>query len=264
MTPLRPAGLVLHDGFSFPMLGQLVESLCQNGLEAGSAAGWCILTPDGRPVRADNGIMVQPEDPRCPVRDFACLVLIGGHWPGPAPWLAALAQDSVPVVLLRAAAQTASEDLGLSWHGPVLLAEPETITPLIRRFLRPSGDAGQDARAGAPDPGPALASARDPLVARTLHRMRQSLETAHRISDLSREMNVGRRMLERRFRADIGLSPQAAYAALRLERAIQLLRTTQVSLSEIAFSCGFCDASHLVRTMKSKLKLAPGTFRQPQ
>jgi transcriptional regulator GlxA family with amidase domain len=48
----------------------------------------------------------------------------------------------------------------------------------------------------------------------------------------------------------------------RVERAKTLLRTTQMSLAEVAVHCGFCDQSHLSRCFREVLGASPGAWRR--
>jgi transcriptional regulator GlxA family with amidase domain len=47
----------------------------------------------------------------------------------------------------------------------------------------------------------------------------------------------------------------------RIERAQELLAVTDLSLSEIAFTTGFSDQSHLTRHFRQLIGVTPGQFR---
>lgn len=114
-----------------------------------------------------------------------------------------------------------------------------------------------------PQPGQQLTRrATDPLVKRAVLRMQQNIEVPKTIDDLARELDVGRRTLERRFRADLGQSPQKIYLELRLDKALSRLGATDDSITAIALACGFCDAPHLVRAMKAEKGLTPAAYRR--
>jgi AraC family transcriptional regulator len=49
---------------------------------------------------------------------------------------------------------------------------------------------------------------------------------------------------------------------LKVERALQLIKNTDDTLTDIAFSCGFADPSHFSRTFKGITNLLPGSFRE--
>ncbi len=48
---------------------------------------------------------------------------------------------------------------------------------------------------------------------------------------------------------------------LRVERAIDLLKRRSLSLTDIAYECGFADQPHFTRTFKRRMGLTPGAFR---
>ncbi|WP_265517180.1 GlxA family transcriptional regulator [Nitratireductor luteus] len=114
-------------------------------------------------------------------------------------------------------------------------------------------------------PGQALTRrATDELVKRAVLRMQQHVEVPKTVEDLARELGVGRRTLERRFLADLRQTPLKAYLELRLERALQRLRSTDATITEIALACGFCDGPHLSRTLKAERGVTPAEYRKAQ
>jgi len=116
-----------------------------------------------------------------------------------------------------------------------------------------------------PQPGQATARrAVDALVKRAVLRMQQNLEHPKTVEDLARELGVGRRTLERRFLADLGQTPLKVYLDLRLERALQRLRGSDASVTEVALACGFCDGPHLSRTLKAERGVTPAEYRKAQ
>jgi len=111
-------------------------------------------------------------------------------------------------------------------------------------------------------PGQALArQTKDELVKRAVLKMQQNIEVPRTVDELALDLGVGRRTLERRFQADLGQSPRAIYLEIRIERAVNKLRSTESSVGEIALSCGFCDAPHLTRTLKAERGLTPSEVR---
>lgn len=116
-----------------------------------------------------------------------------------------------------------------------------------------------------PQPGQRFARpVRDPLVKRAVLRMQQNVEVPKTVDDLAAELKVGRRTLERRFRADLAQSPQKTYLGIRLDNAMLRLRATDDPISAIALACGFCDASHLVRAMRAERGVTPARYRGAQ
>ncbi|MDX3924251.1 MAG: GlxA family transcriptional regulator [Shinella sp.] len=113
-----------------------------------------------------------------------------------------------------------------------------------------------------PQPGaPTGFETRDPLVRKVLLLMQQSLDSPLSIAHISRQMNVDRRLLERRFRAAFQSSPLEIFTALRLDHARYLLRHSDKSVAAIAAECGFCDSSHLGRAFRRRFESTPAQYR---
>ncbi len=111
-------------------------------------------------------------------------------------------------------------------------------------------------------PGQMLArQARDELVKRAVLKMQQNIEQTLSIDQIATALGTARRTLERRFQADLGQSPRRIYLEIRLDRASARLRRTEQSVTEIALACGFCDAPHLARALKTERGLTPGEIR---
>ncbi|TPW30237.1 GlxA family transcriptional regulator [Pararhizobium mangrovi] len=116
-------------------------------------------------------------------------------------------------------------------------------------------------------PQPGQQSARqpkDPLVKKALLHMQQTIETPRPIDEICEKLGIGRRSLERRFLKDVEATPAKVYLDLRLERALQRLRTSEDSVTQVALSTGFCDAPHLSRVLRAERGLRPGEYRRAQ
>lgn len=68
--------------------------------------------------------------------------------------------------------------------------------------------------------------------------------------------------LERLCRRTLGLSPRLLIQRLRIERAVHLILTTDVTLGDIAAHCGFYDQSSFTRQFRAVLGLTPGAYRR--
>lgn len=75
-------------------------------------------------------------------------------------------------------------------------------------------------------------------------------------------VRLSRYHFARVFRRSTGMSPQRYVVCCRLERAQDLMLWTDMTLSRIAFECGFCDHSHFSRTFLKALGEAPRAWRR--
>ena len=74
-------------------------------------------------------------------------------------------------------------------------------------------------------------------------------------------LQCSERTLTTRCRALLGVSPQVAFLAVRLERAHQLLATTDQPIKAIAAACGFNDQFHFSRAFKKRFGTPPSAGR---
>lgn len=77
------------------------------------------------------------------------------------------------------------------------------------------------------------------------------------VTSVARAMRVSRRLAELRFRQVKGTTIGASIAEARVRHAQKLLKTTKMSLAEIATDCGISDASYLVRVFRRHVGLSP-------
>lgn len=66
----------------------------------------------------------------------------------------------------------------------------------------------------------------------------------------------------RTFKATFGQTPFGYIASRRIERAQQMMLTTNQPLSQIALDCGLCDQSHLTRLFRRLVGTTPSEWRR--
>ena len=81
--------------------------------------------------------------------------------------------------------------------------------------------------------------AADPLVARAIRLMQANLEEPMSTKELSDALGTTTRSLERKCKSELKKSPGSFYRELRLIRAHNLIKNTNMSLAEISAACGF-------------------------
>jgi AraC family transcriptional regulator len=84
------------------------------------------------------------------------------------------------------------------------------------------------------------------------------------LTDLARESGLSLRHFCRSFRREVGETPYRWIMRRRLERAKELLLQSDLSLIEIAATCGFADQSHFTRTVKQATGTSPLRWRREQ
>jgi AraC-like DNA-binding protein len=66
----------------------------------------------------------------------------------------------------------------------------------------------------------------------------------------------------RQFKLSTGMTPHYYLMQRRVQRAQEMLASTDLSLSDVAFATGFSDQSHLTRHFRSIAGMTPGQFRR--
>lgn len=66
----------------------------------------------------------------------------------------------------------------------------------------------------------------------------------------------------RAFKLSVGQAPHQHFLSLRLEKAKELLKTTKVTLADVAYACGFSSQQHMTSTFSKHVGVSPGRFRK--
>jgi transcriptional regulator GlxA family with amidase domain len=117
-------------------------------------------------------------------------------------------------------------------------------------------------KGNAPQPHPpGLRPAVHPKVRRAILLMEQHIGQPLNLSELAHRLEMSVRQLERLFNSETGTPPLTYCRQLRLRTAAWLLTSSDRTVTEIASSCGFSDASHLGREFKKEYQESPHAFR---
>lgn len=82
------------------------------------------------------------------------------------------------------------------------------------------------------------------------------------LGELAQEIGVSRRHFFRAFKQSTGKTPHSFVAEHRLNRAVDLLRATDLSATDIALGCGFASSSHFTFAFKQAFGTGPSEFRR--
>lgn len=102
----------------------------------------------------------------------------------------------------------------------------------------------------------------DPEVAAALRFLRNHSHVPVRVKDILREVPVSRRALERRFHELLQRGLGEEIRRVHVERAKQLLATTEWAMAEVAEQAGFSSQQQLSRVFRRETGMTPGAYRR--
>jgi AraC family transcriptional regulator len=82
------------------------------------------------------------------------------------------------------------------------------------------------------------------------------------VEELAREKGLSRSNFSHLFRSATGESPGDYLRRKRLDRAMELLRQSRLSIKEIAARTGFADSTHFCKSFRARYQMSPGAFRR--
>lgn len=103
----------------------------------------------------------------------------------------------------------------------------------------------------------AITQTRNPTLITIAGLMADHLEDTLSMDALAQAAGYSRRHIERLFKDALNLTPGAYYRKIRLDRARNLLSTTDMSLSEIAVACGYETVSQFSKAFRAQFRCAP-------
>ncbi|MFI7272388.1 AraC family transcriptional regulator [Streptomyces sp. NPDC049879] len=106
----------------------------------------------------------------------------------------------------------------------------------------------------SPSPGDPIAAAEALLTA--------DLHTRVNLREVAAAVGMPYDTFRRRFTAEVGQAPLAYRTAHRLRGAATLLRTTTMTVRQIARLCGFEDEFHFSRRFRARFGVPPGAYRR--
>lgn len=82
------------------------------------------------------------------------------------------------------------------------------------------------------------------------------------VNELAQYANMSVRNFSRVFQKAYGLSPSAYVIRLRINHAFELLQDPWLSISEVAWACGFQDSNYFTRQFKAVSGCSPREYRK--
>jgi len=106
--------------------------------------------------------------------------------------------------------------------------------------------------------------ARDEVVSQAIRFISENIHRPLQVADITRELHISRRSLEERFRKVLNRSPAEEVRHRRVCELKRMLRETEESLGEIAYSCGFSYQEVMIRFFKKSTGQTPSEYRRSE
>ena len=87
------------------------------------------------------------------------------------------------------------------------------------------------------------------------------MHTGINVSELASLMNIDRTTLFKLFKSELTCSPVEYIRRQRINRACQMLRSTNRVLSDIAAICGFANDKYFIKTFRKLKGITPGEYK---
>jgi LacI family transcriptional regulator len=101
----------------------------------------------------------------------------------------------------------------------------------------------------------------EPIVTAALHYIRNHLTEPLRVSAIAAELAVRRRALEQKFRTMLGRSVLDEIHLARIDKAKELLASTDLLVGQVAEQSGFSNPQRMATVFRRLTGLAPGEYR---
>ncbi len=103
----------------------------------------------------------------------------------------------------------------------------------------------------------------DPLVQRFEGWARERLHRGFSLGDAARAVGASQRTLARRLERVLGKTPLSYFQSLRVERAVHFIKTSELSIDQIASRVGYADGATLRALLRRHLHIGVKALRSP-
>jgi LacI family transcriptional regulator len=102
----------------------------------------------------------------------------------------------------------------------------------------------------------------DPAMVKALRFIRENPARVMQVDDVARQAGLCRRALELRFQNLLGRSPASEIRRVRIDRAIELLQRTTLSVAAVAERSGFSSPEYMASVFRAHLATTPLHYRK--
>lgn len=102
----------------------------------------------------------------------------------------------------------------------------------------------------------------NPVVDRAIAYIQGHMTEKLSVEDIASSAGYSASYFSHTFAEETGMSPYQFLMKSRVEHAMQLLKTTRLTVQEIAFQCGFNSAANFCYTFRRMVSLSPHEYRK--
>ena len=175
----------------------------------------------------------------------------------------------IPVILLTARQNTEAKLEGLQTGADDYVTKPFNMTILVLR-IRKLIELSRYHRVtqGMIDPAPSeivITSLDEKLIEKAIKYVEDNMSrTELSVEELSRELGMSRVHLYKKLLQITGKTPIEFIRVIRLKLAAQLLRESQLHVSEVAFEVGFNNPKYFSRYFKDEFGVLPSVYQEKE
>lgn len=135
---------------------------------------------------------------------------------------------------------------------------------IVNRYLNQLFDASFDESWASGDRGILHGKRRTPLdfrVRKSLRLLDDGLAQGLELDTVARDAGLSRPHFYKLFRENTGVTPALYANTMRIERALDRLTSSQISVTDIGFELGFSSQSHFTHFFAANVGIAPTLYR---
>jgi transcriptional regulator GlxA family with amidase domain len=92
--------------------------------------------------------------------------------------------------------------------------------------------------------------------------MRRHIEQPLALSEIAKRLHMDQRRLQRICKEKAGTTPAQLYQSIRLAEAQRWLAQSRISVAEVAYRCGYGDATAMTRAFRRAVGQSPSQYRR--
>lgn len=176
------------------------------------------------------------------------------------------ATASIPVFLLTAKHDVAAKIEGLTLGADEYMTKPFNMDVLKLRIKNILALRKKGARRALIDPEPeplAITSLDEQLIEKAVKYVEENMKRSNlSVEELAAHLGMSRTHLFKRLKQLTGKPPIEFIRILRLKRAAQYLRESQLNVQQISYKCGFSTPKHFAKYFKEEFGVAPSVYQE--